>query len=1057
MTAPAPVHPAPRSIVALLLAGALAAALAACGEPPTEIQLAEGEPIALAAMAVEVGPRPSSDTLTEARAFVQADGGGAFLYDALAAPQDDPAMGLTVGGRRVLDGWSWWLDADSVALGGADRHRGVARPDFAVRAYRARDTTDFVGRLLNRVRGGALPSIVERVALLDADGAADTTGAAPAALSLFVPDSIGTVRWRPAVSASAGADSARTVDGALVFVAARGAGGPVWAAARSSRGEASVADLEAAPEAGRDAANVPGELTLQTPGDLVVATAATPAEAARRAQAALDAVGARLAARSARLAAFVDAVPLDTDSESFDRAFRWAAVHLDALTARDSASVAVRPGLPGADPQPGRSTIEAVPALLALGRWEDARALVRTFGRAQRFDRRADLLGRAPDVVLPGGEARFETADGTPRFLAAAGDVVRTTGDRGLVTGPDDFWFKSVFAMRGLYEPDERNGDATDARGFLTTRDGRGAWMDGDPERGGARRQGAPVEAQAALARALGTLDDFARIMGVSGRANARWYADTAAVLQRDALAAFAADGVVYGEVGRDGRGAAPGSPAALDALDGLGLAPEERARYARALADRLAYRYGVATRAQTDSAFHPWLRAPGLYREEAARYGGSVATWLAGPLARTMAQTGGVAPAWALTETQAEILLERGVVGALPEMLDGHPRGDRDLPGVGGAPVEAWALASFVRTAMEGFVGAGWPAADTLALAPRLPDALGEVTATLRLGGGRVTVDLDQDGDRLRATVTPSGALPATAALRLRGAAAELTVPLVVARGDTAAVARAAFEVEIDGAEATLDGQPTADGVRAVAPLVGLWDGFAFQAPDVQEEYPVTRVVESRRALSGADILRANPGARVIASQVDPDGDDWGSTNTFTYPGDVPEGVLDATYLEVSRDDSTTYVRMEFTALADAGAPTVVAVAFDTEPGGERRVGREAQFDFPSGEGYEFVAWVGDGVRIEDARGRSMGELAPGQGSAMDPATGTLEFAVPEHVMPALSRGDKVYALVGARAPDGVGAFRRVERRASETRGGGKVSEGAPNVYDVVVGTVTR
>lgn len=1022
--------------LAATLALVLAGCAGGCGDP-TEIQLAAEGPESLAALAVEVGPRPASDTTSEARAFVQASG-EAFLYDALAHTQDDPAMGLTLAGERLLDGWSWWLDTDSLALDGDDRHRGVARPDFAVRAYLQRDTTDVIGKLLNSIRGDDRARFVERISLVDL---ADST----AALLIAAPDSIGAVAFRPVVSAGAAADSARTVGESLVVY-----GGGVWTAIRAEGGTVRLGDIETAPEAGRDAANVPGEIVFETPGRLAVVTGATPAEADRLAGLALSRADALRQQRADQLAAVVESVPLQTEDAAFDRSLRWAAVTLDALTVRDSTSAALALGLPGREPQPGLSTIGAVRAFLDLGEWETARAMLTTFGDAQLFDRRQDLLGRAPNAVLPGGEARFETADATPLFLATSGEYVRATGDRRLVTGGPNFWFKSVFAMRGLYEEDSRNGNAL-ASGRLLSRDGRTAWMDQGETTGGIQRRGAPVEAQAALYAALQTVRQYAEIMGVAGRENTRWYADTSRVLLGDLRERYVQNGVLVDRLGPNGAPAGGGSPATLVALDLLDDLPaEERGRLARATAERLAYAHGVGTRPQTDSLFYPFLREPEFYTEDAARYAGPVSTWLAGPLARVMAETGGAAPAWELTQRQAQLITDRGVIGAIPEFLDAHPRQSAGQPAVGGAPVQPYSLVELIRTAMEGFVGASWPDAQTLRLAPRLPEAWGETQTTLRLGSGRVALTLRQSGEEVTAEVAPSGDLPEGATLRLAGAAGEVSVPLVLAQGDTAVVAREAFTLQLDGASAEVDGE--AVEAAATDPVPDAWADFAFVQPDLREEYPVMRAVEERRDFSADALLRTNVRAAVVAAQTDPDGDDWGSTNTFTYPEDVPDGVLDATYLEVARDDSTTYIRVEFATLAP-NDPTLVAVAFDLEEGGERRVGRNALFDFPEGDGYEFVVFLGSGIEIENARGQSVGALSGT--SAFDAGGGVLEFAIPNVVMPTVSRGDKIFVLVGPN--DGSNAFRDVRRTASGDTGGGKVSESAPNVYDFIVGTVTE
>ena len=319
-------------------------------------------------------------------------------------------------------------------------------------------------------------------------------------------------------------------------------------------------------------------------------------------------------------------------------------------------------------------------------------------------------------------------------------------------------------------------------------------------------------------------------------------------------------------------------------------------------------------------------------------------------------------------------------------------------------------------------------------------------------MGEGTVGLRLRQSEGGLDAAVEPGGDLPDDATLVVEAAGRRLAVPLVQEQGDTLTVARAPFEVALTAETAVLDGEPVA--AQRLRQPVADWSGFAFAQPDLRDEYPVMRAVAEQRALGAEQILRDNPRASVVLTQTDPDGDDWGATSTYTYPEGVPEGVLDATYLEVAQDDSTTYVRAEFTGLAP-DVETIVAFAIDTEDGGETVVGRGADYEFPEDEGYEYVVFVGDGLLALDASGREIGRLAPGA-SAFDPATGSLQFALPSFVVPSLGRGARVVMLVGALDPgDGVGTFRRVADEASGDAGGGRVDSRSPNVYDVVVGSV--
>ncbi len=1044
--------PARRSLLPALCALLLAATLTACRGDTPELRLVGDGPEALAALAVEA--EAPADSTAETRTAFQTDGAGSVWFDAVAGPATQEASGLTVGGARVLDGWRWWLDRDSLALGPAERPRGVARPDATIRAYAEPDTSGFFVGLFNKLRGETPASLAERVTLLDG------RPGVPGALLVEIADSVGTVGFRPVAGdrALSGFRVQRAGD-VLLFARADqipadssvAAAGAIWTAVAAEGGAVrSVTPTETTPDGGRGLAVALGEVAVPTPGRVVVATGATAALAAQAATSALAQADARRAARGERLAGIVERLGFQTDDATTTNAVRWAALTLDALAVRDSSKLYLQPGVPGMEPPTFPSAMTTMPAWLATGQWEAARGLLLAAGTAQRFDRRIDLLGRAPDLVPYGADPVFATADGTALFLAAAGDYVRTTGDRRIVSSGPNFWFKTVFALRGVFEADRRNGNATDTLGFLATNDRRGTWLDA-PTEGGFRRLGAPAEAQGALWQALQTAYDFSKIMGVSGRSTSLVYRDTARVLVGLVDQRYGRGPLLTDRVQGVGQPTADVRPGGLLSLARLPTIPRRAAR-ARALAERLVFPYGVASLDQADSLFHPYLTAPGLYSPEAARSNGAVWTWLAGPVATLMAQTGGAAPAGELLDAQARLMLDRGTVGALPELVAGHARDADAAPEVGGAPVQPWSVATYLAGVYEGMLGVQYVSPETLAVAPRVPEAWGETRVRLRLGDGWVRVAMSGTADDARVEVTPEGALPAGAALRITAGGAVASVALGEMQGDTLTVPREPFTVTLSGGTVEVDGE---DAAATAAPAVGdAWEGFAFATPDLRDEYPVMRAKASQRALTDRQILRDDLTASVALTQTDPDGDDWGSTSTFTYPEGTPPGVLDATYMEVARDDSATYVRAEFTALdAASPPPTFVAFIFDTEPGGQRTVGRNARYALAPDEGYEFVVYVGDGLVVEDARGREIGRLPSGRGSVFDPATGSMAFSLPTFILPPLPRGTRVTMLVGARDDDGVGAFLGVEREASDRAGGGRVSTDAPNVYDVITG----
>ena len=358
------------------------------------------------------------------------------------------------------------------------------------------------------------------------------------------------------------------------------------------------------------------------------------------------------------------------------------------------------------------------------------------------------------------------------------------------------------------------------------------------------------------------------------------------------------------------------------------------------------------------------------------------------------------------------------------------------------------WPLAGLLTSAIEGFAGARYASPDTLVVEPNMPEAWGETTLRMRMGGGTVTLHLTQTDGGLDASVVPRGALPPGATLRLRAGGADAAFDLVTTT-DTTTAARDSFAVAMDAGTVTVDGE--AAEALSLPATPETWNGFDFATPEIQDVYPVTRARAERRSLEPAQVRRDNPGASVALTQTDPAGDDWGSTSTFTYPEATPAGALDATYLEVARDDSTTYVRIEFSALSEGDLKTVVAIVLDTGEGGERTVGRNARYAFPEAEAFDYVVFVGQDLVVEDAQGNELGRLDAAD--LYDAATGSLTFALPTSILPRLPRRTKVTVLVGALDDDD--AFRDVRRGPAGADGGGRAAVDSPNVYDVVVGTM--
>ncbi len=1028
----------PRSLLlALLLAGLVA--LAGCGEG-TEVPegLAGREPAALARLAV------AADSSAD-RSFFFTDKAGAYFFDALAGAPTDPAMGFTVGGFRLASGWRWHFVEDSVGVGPGEITGGIVRPDFAARTYRQADSSGFLAGLLRAVRGPDLKELTETITL------------AEGALLVEVADSVGTVELRPLVTDRRGAAEYSTQAQGDALLIARGnyleprAGStrPVWLAVVATDGAARVKAEEVTDHLGvRERGLAPGVVRFGTPGAVAFATGDTPEDAAAAARQALGRREDLLSRRAQRLAATLEGgSTIRTEDEAFNRAFDWARLSLEALVVEDSAGLQVVSGLPGADNPRGRSTLTVLPAFLALGQWERARQLLTTFGRAQRRDRRIDRFGRIPNEFAD-GRPQFTTVDATPVFVGAVGDYLRTTGDRSLVTDNSaEFWTRTVYAVRGLFE------DTATPDGFLANRPGE-TWVQPFDGRGRVPRANRAVEAQGRFYQALRAMQPIALIMGqISGRpTSARAYADSAAALQRRFERTFVRDDRMADFVSTAGQRDDRLRPSGLLALQAFDLDPETERRVLERLTAGLVYPYGVSTLPQSDSLFYPYLDAPDFYERGAARYDGTVWTWLAGPLVSLLVP-GAADLAYEQTEALQRLILDRGVAGAAAENLNAHPHPGEDEPRLGGAPVQPWTLAEFIRNAYQDYAGVGYRSGNTVVLEPHLPEAWGETTVTFRLGDGTVRARMQQSGGELSVSLVSSGRLPRGATARVRAFGQVKAVPLARVEGDTLVVGDSAA-VTISPGAITLNGEETPADSSYAPPEAAA--GLAFAEPEIRDEYPVMRQVKRSRVLGPAQVSRTNPLAIPILAWTDPDGDDWGTTATYTYPTTIPERTLDVSYLEITQDDSTQYVRIELADVADPEAlgfqPALVALAFDTEEGGKTEVGRNSGYVFPKSNGYEFIVFVGDGLRIEDAKGRVLGEFGEMGNALVSTEEGAVTFSLPKFVLPALGRGTTVTLLVGANDESGdIGAFRSVRERADAGVGGGKVNAGDPNVYDVL------
>jgi glycogen debranching enzyme len=1007
--------------------------------------------IALPAAAQPLGP-PDLGALgiavdsSDSRPIVYTDGTATYWYGEAAGPQTTAWQGLNVRGTVVLDDWAWRVDgtlhtADDLA-------RAVVRPDWTERFY-----------------GAPEEAMAEWITLLDGEAAL-----------VIRPDRAATFLPLIADRRTIAELEVRAQDDVLLFRRRDAEEGrpeaPAWLAIYSPSGQASAGSQLVSTASIDQTLLAPGGLDVQADALVIVTPGATADAARSRARRLALELDSRVLQRQLRMERLLASAWLRTGDADFDRAFAWARLSVDALH-MDQRGPGLFAGLPWFNNYWGRDTFISLPGtFLASGQWEAAREILLEFARYQDADETSETWGRIPNFVSL-GDVTYNTADGTPWFVVQAADYLKLT---------DDAAFRAeVWPV--VRRATEAALSRTDVDGLLRHGD-QETWMDASagPGREWSPRGDRAVEIQALFYAQLRATADLARAQALTTETDR--YDALAAELRQTVLRRFGQPGSALLIDHLDADGAADGQvrPNQLLAARALGLEGEPAAALAQAVAERLAYPWGVASLAQTDSAFHPYHLAPEAYPKDAAYHNGTIWTWNTGPLVSLMAQGGAPDLAYEQLNFLTQMALTRGAVGTMAENSDALPRPGQTLPRLTGTVSQAWTLAEYVRNAFEDFAGITHRSPDTLVVAPHLPAAWGDrVSARVRVQSGYVRLELRKgtvaqgaflgeasDGAHtLDLTVTPEPAQgdafarPLVVVFKANGGqkaarvqSAPVTVRLAREYGPGMAVSYARVDGEVEGIDA-----------RIALPDTARWAGFEWVRPLSAAD------VAALPAMSGpawpllphAVVKAPEPqSATVRLESTLPRGDDRGASGSYVYPTGpaFAPGIFDATGLRIAETDSAWHFALEMDRLVDPGwnpqfgfQLTMAALAFGPGPG-PMTVGREAGARVEAG--YTHLVYVGGGVRVEDYLGNVLGEYRPSEADARNPLgsveTGTITFAIPKTVLPDLPAGTTVTLLIGGQDDNGggqIGEFRAVEANASEWTGGGSPFAGAPRVYD--------
>ena len=950
------------------------------------------------------------------RAFCYTNKAGAFLYGETNRPSAPGWEGFTVGGHTLLEDYA--LEVDGVPL---DRSTALATvfPDYLRREY----------------PGG----ITEELRPFDSIAAFIVTLTSPRPVE---------VKFIPIPGGGNGSAETRAEAGESSISFSAGRGNP---------GEKSPAWISLyAPGFSPDTGTAPGS---RSPGSLVagrgkrhtIAAAAgdTKRESLTLARLAASTAAELSARRRRRMERLLGATAVVTSDARFNAALSWAKLSLDALTVDGGGIYA---GLPWFADYWGRDTFITLPgAALVTGRFGEARRILELFASFQQRDSLSRDYGRIPNRVTATDTA-YNTADGTPRFVMILKEYAERSGDMHFALGLYPVVLRSIEGTIRYH---------TDSLGFLTHLDAE-TWMDAvGPGGPWSPRGNRANDVQALWAGQLEAGEYFATLLGdvVSAR---RWH-DALLRLKENFVRCFVTPRGIADRLRADGT---PDMTLRPNQLFTAGLIDgNTRRRMIDTVLSRLTYEYGVASLSQDDADFHPWHDRAPFYPKDAAYHNGTVWTWLQGPLISLLAAAGREETGWTITRNSVHQILDRGTAGTLPELLDAVPRPGEPEPRPSGTISQAWSLAEFIRNFYDDYLGLRFNALTrSLSVEPKLPSALGDVSARLGAPGEELTVNVACAGPGHALRVSSTGKADTT---RLHA--------LIHVSGSTYIAAETLLpphsHIEIVYAGATL--RVRCNGAAWPARVSGtITPGIPESAPPFARPH----VAAHLKALEGPGypllphdvIMRMNPAARTVVDAARERGAD---TPAYSYPRNpafVP-GSFSLRSFTLGADSQYAYFTLRFRALANPGwhpeygfQLTFAAIAVDEDGirgSGRDRIGRNARVLLDSAHWYERIIYVGGGIQVEDARGNILTAYVPLKEDAVHPfgdaPSGTVRFAIP---LSFLGHPDSSWTFtVVAGAQDdhggsGLGEFRAVNAERGEWNGGGKLRPGDPNTYDSIV-----
>ncbi|MCB0276851.1 MAG: hypothetical protein KDI06_18685 [Calditrichaeota bacterium] len=759
-----------------------------------------------------------------------------------------------------------------------------------------------------------------------------------------------------------------------------------------------------------------------------------------------------LAAREKRMQKLAARNPFASNSADVNQAVALSRQSLLDLWQGMDETPLLWSGLPGNPRQGSREALLCVEGLLAAGQYEVAGSLLRNFAAAQNIDPASNRYGTFPRW-LPAGRQVFEEAvDAGSWFTRACGLYLAYTGDRAFLEEIFPVVKRSV---------DGNISYRIDEYGFLTHGDADN-WMNAvGNRRFFASRSNRALEVQVLWKEELRQAIAWAREMGFGQWADG-WqliYDRLGHNFGRFMVHPYAGEFVDHlNPDNREDDQLRPMGAFPLVMLEPGTFSDDFQQKYLSRILPELVYPWGISTLGQSDRDFHPYAFYQPYYGPGEARYNGNIANWLLPIWCQVLLP---IRPDLTnqLLDRATQTILQGELPGGFPQFTDAWPRpGEDEIRAAGNyldGPSQAGYLALWYRQ-----VAGLQPDVlnNRLVLAPHFLPDLTALEGRLRFGNGDISWEMSHDGQGVR--------------MVLRGNTLPLLVCAIPYRGQILS-----FEVPAGHKEARIEvsGEPGKATVRvngrSVKPMAGeipAMPALRLAQPDKSLDVP-SLSKPAYTVISQEDVSQ-QPGrlTRLLFDIKDQSEDDNGPDEQYQYPLNplFKKGIFDARRVRIWRTGEHFIFDIEMAELSDPGwgaeagfqlSYLAVTLSFEKLKALRRtKVGANANFSVPLEYGFNFVIYVGNGLRLMDARGNVLAEYRPdGEGEPL----GSLEekrirFSIPISLLSDNPLRNAAILVGGQddRGSGGIGEFREVFPVVSDWYGGGgEKPSGNPSVYDVV------